>query len=303
MCTQRSMERAKYSTIVSSVALVINVSLNAVLIFGFFGAPKLGVIGVAIATIIARSVEFLMCVFDAVKAIRFKFNWRLIAVGNRVLFFDFVKYSTPALLNDFAWTLAYSVYSIIMGHMSADVVAANSVSSTIRGLCAVVCFAIGSGASVLLGIEMGQGKMEEAKRDASRSCWVTLGAGVVTGIIIILIRPVVFSLFDLTPTAMEYLNIMVFINSYYMVAMAMNTLTIAGIFRAGGDSKFGLICDLVVMWCISVPLGFLCAFVFKLPPMVVYFVLCLDEFWKIPVVIRKYKSYSWLRNITRNQEK
>ena len=184
MCTQRSMERAKYSTIVSSVALVINVSLNAVLIFGFFGAPKLGVIGVAIATIIARSVEFLMCVFDAVKAIRFKFNWRLIAVGNRVLFFDFVKYSTPALLNDFAWTLAYSVYSIIMGHMSADVVAANSVSSTIRGLCAVVCFAIGSGASVLLGIEMGQGKMEEAKRDASRSCWVTLGAGVVTGIII-----------------------------------------------------------------------------------------------------------------------
>jgi Na+-driven multidrug efflux pump len=93
---------------------------------------------------------------------------------------------------------------------------------------------------------------------------------------------------------------MLLISSYYIIGQAMNTLTIAGIFRAGGDSKFGLICDTVVMWVISVPLGLLSAFVLKLPPMAVYFILCLDEFWKIPVVIKRYRSGKWLKDITRS---
>lgn len=303
MCAQRSMERAKFSTIVSSVALVLNVFLNSVFIFGLLGAPKLGVIGVGVATLIARSVECALCFIDSAKGVRFKTNIKLMFGGNKILFRDFIRYATPALLNDFSWTLAYSAYSAIMGHMSSDVVAANSVASTVRGLCTVVCFAIASGASVLLGIEMGEGRMEDAKHDADRSCWVTFGAGVVTGIIIIIIRPLVFPFFDLTETAALYLNVMLWINSYYVVAMAMNTLVIAGIFRAGGDSKFGLICDSIVMWCVSLPLGLICAFVLKLPPMWVYFILCLDEFWKLPVVYKRYKSRVWLRDITRENIK
>ena len=93
---------------------------------------------------------------------------------------------------------------------------------------------------------------------------------------------------------------MLLISGYYVVGQAMNTLLIAGIFRAGGDSRFGMICDIIVMWCISIPLGFLSAFVLKWPPMVVYFILCLDEFWKIPVVYRHYKSFRWLKDITRD---
>ena len=89
------------------------------------------------------------------------------------------------------------------------------------------------------------------------------------------------------------------ISGYYVIGQVMNTVLIAGIFRAGGDSKFGFICDTITMWCVSVPLGFLSAFVLKLPPMAVYFILCLDEFWKIPVVYKHYKGYKWLNNITR----
>ncbi len=204
------------------------------------------------------------------------------------------------MINDCAWTVAFSLYSSIMGHMNADVVAASSVAATVRNLCTILCFAMGAGASVLLGIEIGEGKLEVAKRDARRSCWLTLGVGVCTGLLLVLIRPFVFQFFTLTERAEGYLSFMLLISGYYVVGQAMNTLLIAGIFRAGGDSRFGMICDIIVMWCISIPLGFLSAFVLKWPPMVVYFILCLDEFWKIPVVYRHYKSFRWLKDITRD---
>ena len=295
----RSVERAHISTIISSVALVTNVCLNAVFIFGLFGAPKLGVIGVAIATTIARVLEVLLCIFDLYRNKVFKFKIKFILEWDKLLFLDYLKYSIPALLNDIAWTFAFSTYSIIMGHLNADVVAANSVVSTVRNLCTVVCYGISSGGTVLIGKEIGENRLEDAKVDAGRLIKTSVLSGVITGIIILFIKPVVFDCFVLTERAYEYLDFMLNISSYYVIGQVFNTVTIAGIFRAGGDSKFGMICDTITMWVVAVPLGFISAFVLKLPPMAVYFVLCLDEFWKIPVVIKHYKSYKWLKNITR----
>lgn len=299
LCVLRSMERAHVSTAISTVALAANIMLNAVFIFGIGGAPKLGVMGVAIGTVAARILELLLCVLDAARGKVFRVNLRIMFGSHRLLFQDFVKYAVPALVNDCAWTVAFSMYSAIMGRLNADVVAASSVASTVRNLCTILCFALGAGASVLLGIEIGEGKMEEAKRDAKRSCYVTLAIGIFTGMFLLLIRPLVFYFFNLTDRASGYLNVMLLISSYYVVGQAMNTLLIAGIFRAGGDSRFGMVCDIVDMWFVSVPLGILAAFVLKLPPMAVYFVLCLDEFWKIPIVYRHYKSFRWLKDITR----
>lgn len=302
LCALRSMERAQLSTVISSIALIMNIVLNAVFIFGIGGAPRLGVIGVAIGTVTARIIEFVLCLADAIRGKVFRMDLKLMFGRHKLLFADFCKYSMPALINDFAWTLAFSMYSVIMGHMNADVVAASSVATTVRNLCTILCFALGSGASVLLGIKIGEGKMEEAKRAASMSCHVTLLIGILTGVVILLLRPVVFFCFSLNERASGYLDVMLWISAYYVVGQAMNTLLISGVFRAGGDSRFGMICDIVVMWCICVPLGFLAAFVLKLPPMVVYFILCLDEFWKIPVVYKHYKSFKWLKDITRELE-
>jgi putative MATE family efflux protein len=302
LCALRSMERAQISTAISAVALLSNIVLNAVFIFGIGGAPKLGVIGVAVGTTTARVLELLLCLADAVRGKIFRINLKIMFGKHKMLFADFCKYSIPALINDFAWTLAFSMYSVIMGHMNADVVAANSVVSTVRNLCMIMGFALGSGASVLLGIEIGEGRIEDARRDARKSCYVTLVVGIATGILILLLRPLVFMCFSLTDRAEGYLNIMLWISSYYVVGQAMNTLLISGVFRAGGDSKFGMICDIIVMWGISVPLGFLCAFVWNLPPMAVYFILCLDEFWKIPAVYVHYKKFGWLKDITREYE-
>lgn len=295
----RSIERAHVSTIISSIALIANVFLNAVFIFGLFGAPKLGVIGVAIATTIARILEVALCFWDLYHNKVFKFNIKFIIEWDKLLFLDYIKYSIPALFNDIAWTFAFSTYSIIMGHLNADVVAANSVVSTVRNLCSVLCFGIAAGGTVLIGKVIGENRLEDAKRDADRLLKASVVSGIITGVVLLLVKPIVFECFILSDRAYEYLNFMLIINSYYIVGQVFNTVTIAGIFRAGGDSKFGMICDTITMWVVSVPLGFISAFVLKLPPMAVYFVLCLDEFWKIPVVIKHYKSYKWLKNITR----
>ena len=114
--------------------------------------------------------------------------------------------------------------------------------------------------------------------------------------------PFVLGHASLTDQAMHYLKYMLLINSYYIMGTALNTTLIAGVFRAGGDSRFGFICDTIDMWCYGVPLGFLAAFVFKLPHLVVYFLLCTDEFVKWPWVIAHYRSYKWLHNVTKEYE-
>ena len=98
---------------------------------------------------------------------------------------------------------------------------------------------------------------------------------------------------------MGYLKVMLWINTYYIMGGAVNTSLIAGVFRAGGDTRFGLICDTIDMWCYAVPLGFFAAFVLKLPVIWVYFLLCTDEFVKWPWVIAHYRSGKWAKNITR----
>lgn len=189
LCALRSMERAQMSTAISAAALLSNIVLNAVFIFGLGGAPKLGVIGVAVGTTTARVLELLLCFADAIRGKIFRIDLKIMFGKHKLLFADFCKYAIPALINDFAWTLAFSMYSVIMGHMNADVVAANSVVTTVRNLCMIMGFALGSGASVLLGIEIGEGRLEDAKRDARKSCHVTLLVGIATGILILLLRP------------------------------------------------------------------------------------------------------------------
>ncbi len=111
--------------------------------------------------------------------------------------------------------------------------------------------------------------------------------------------PFALSRAAISAQALDYLKFMLLINTYYITGTAVNSTLIAGVFRAGGDSRFGFKCDFIDMWCYAVPLGFLAAFVLKLPPKAVYFLLCTDEFVKWPWVFKRYYSYKWAKNITR----
>ena len=299
LCAMRTIERVIFATVVNGTALVLNIVLNAVFIFGLFGLPKMGIAGVALATTIARFVELSLCIMDTLRFKTLRFRPITIFQHHRLLFADFIRYSLPAFGNEVAWGVAFSTYSVIMGHLGSDMVAANAVVVVARNLGTVVCFGIANAGAILLGKSIGAGRMELVKADASRFCKITFFSGVAGGILIFLLRPVFMNMSDLSTVSRGYLNIMLFINMYYVIGQAMNSSVISGIFRAGGDSRWGFICDFTDMWIYAVPLGFLSAFVFKLPPMWVYFLICTDEFVKLPFVYRHYKSYKWLKNITR----
>ncbi len=297
----RSIGRVAVSTALNTFAFTLNILLNAVFIFGLFGAPKLGVVGVAVATSFSRVLELLLCFIVSARSKDVKLKFSYLFLRSKELFSDFMKMSLPALLNDVVWGLGFSMYSVIIGQfLGSDMVAANSLVTVVRNLGTTLCFGVASAGGILLGQLIGEGKMEEADIGAKKVMRLTVVTGLIGGVIILIAMPIVLRFADLTEQAMGYLRVMLLINSYYVMGAAVNTTLIAGVFRAGGDSRFGFWCDLIDMWAYAVPLGFLAAAVLKLPPLWVYFLLCTDEFVKWPWVIRRYRSKKWLKNITRD---
>lgn len=296
----RSIGRVVISTALNVLAFSLNILLNAVFIFGIFGAPKLGATGVAIATSVSRLIELMACFIVSFLSRDIKLDFRCLFVRNRVLFKDFIRLSLPALGNDVSWSIAFSMYSVILGHLGTDVVAANSFVVVVRNFGSVLSFGTASAGGILLGNIIGENKLEEAKDGAKKVMKLTVATGAIGGLIILATMPFVLKYASLSGQAMHYLKYMLLINTYYVMGSAVNTTLIAGVFRAGGDSRFGFICDTVDMWCYAVPLGFIAAFILKLPVMWVYFLLCTDEFVKWPWVLRHYRSLKWLNNITRN---
>lgn len=295
----KSIERVKIVTITSTTSLFLNIGLNAVFIFGLLGVPKMGITGVGIATSIARFIEMVICFIYAGRQTDIKFSVTCVFRRNKLLTRDFFKYSLPAVGNELVWGSAFAMYSVIMGHLGEDIVAANSVVNTVRQLGSVLCFGMAYGGAIVVGKYMGAGDMAVAERNASRLARVTIFSGVLGAVLLICLYPVLPYIAELNETAAHYRNVLLFINAYSLIGASINTVLICGIFRAGGDSKFGFVADIINMWCVSVPLGLLAAFVFKLPPLWVYFILFLDEFEKMPFVIRHYFKKGWLRNITR----
>lgn len=296
----RSIGRVTISTAMNVLAFSLNILLNAVFIFGLFGAPKMGATGVAIATSVSRFVELLACMVVSALSKDIKLDFRYMFIRNKQLFSDFVRLALPAVGNDVSWSVAFSMYSVILGHLGTDAVAANSFVVVVRNFGTILCFGVASAGGILLGNVLGENKLEKARKEASEVVRLTVFTGAIGGLIVLAVTPFVLKYADLSAQALHYLKYMLLINVYYVMGTAVNTTLIAGVFRAGGDSRFGLICDTIDMWCYAVPLGFLAAFVFKLPVMVVYFLLCTDEFVKWPWVIKRYKSGKWIRNITRD---
>ena len=297
----RSVGRVAVATALNVTAFSLNILLNAVFIFGLFGAPRMGAKGVALATSASRLIELALSLIVSARSRDVKLHPRCLFLRSKPLFHDFLKMAMPALINDVSWGLAFSMYSVIIGQfLGSDMVAANSFVSQVRNFATVLCFSIASAGSILLGHLIGNNRMEEADRAARAIMRLTILSGLIGGVLILLTMRPVLSFARLTETGKGYLRVMLLINSYYVMGAAVNTTLIAGIFRAGGDSRFGMICDTIDMWCYAVPLGFLAAAVLKLPPLWVYFLLCTDEFVKWPWVLSHYRSKKWLRNITRD---
>lgn len=296
----KSVERVIISTIVYTLSLFINIGINAVLIFGLLGFPALGIKGAAIGTLIARSFELFIVLIYAYK-INKTIRIRLYDMFHieKTLFKDFLVYSVPVLLNELLWGVGASANSAIIGHLSTSAAAANSVAQVCRQLATVVTFGVSGATAIFLGKTIGEHKFELAKIYSKKFIKLALLTGTIGGTIIFLSKPLVLSVMSFSTETANYLTVMLFVMFYFSIAQAFNCTLIVGIFRAGGDTRYGLICDVGAMWGFSILFGFLAAFVFKWDIRLVYIILMSDEIIKIPIAIWRYRSMKWLKDVTR----
>ena len=282
LCIMKNSGLASMSMIISSTAAFLNIVLNAVLIYGLFGAPRMEAAGAAAATAIARAAELLWVFWELRKTGRVKIRFLYIRKPDQGLKKDFWHYTLPVLGNELVWGGGFTMYSVIMGHLGTDAVAANSIANIVKNLIASLAGGIGNGGSIMVGNELGAGRLEMAKAYGKKLCHIAVVSGILSGIFLLLISPLVLQVTDLSPKAEGYLKWMLVMCAVYMVGKYVNGTTIGGIFCAGGDSRFGFLCDAVTLWCFTVPVGLLAAFVLKWPVLAVYFIVNSDEIVKLP---------------------
>lgn len=298
LCILKNSGKAVKAGVISSVSVIANIFLNAVFILGLLGMPKLEIAGAALATVIARIIEVAWCVAESLRKDNIALKRRYVFHGDEQLEKDFWKYTLPVLGNEIVWGIGFTMYSVIMGHLGTDAVAANSIANIIKNLIVCFCVGLGSGGGIIVGNELGAGKLDTAKEYGGKLCRLSVILGLVSGFVMFLLSPVILKFSDLSDTANNYLKWMTIMCSVYMVGKSVNMTVISGIFCAGGDSKFSFICDAVTMWCVTVPLGFIAAFALKLPVLAVYLIINLDEMVKLPAVYRHYKKYLWVKDLT-----
>ena len=299
-CIMKVCGRAGLSSLIGSLSVVINIFLNAVFIFGLFGLPAMGIAGAALATVFARVFEVVvvLIVLFRGKCVPLRLGY-VFGGASKVLHKDYWHYTLPLLFNQLGWGGGITMYSVIMGHLGTDATAANAIANIVRNMIASLCWGIAAGVGIIIGQMLGRGELDDAKKAGGSFVRLSIAIGVFSGLVILALIPLVLPLVSLSAQAKIYLKAMLFMAAYYIIGNSLNSTIIAGIFPAGGDTKFGMVCDLVTLWVVVVPAALLAAFVFQWPVLVVAFILTLDEFVKIPVVYIHYKKYKWLNNITR----
>ncbi len=299
----RSVGKVIFPSVVAVVSLVVNVFFNASFIFGLFGMPKLGVVGVALGTVLARLTEAVLCICFSFKS-GIRINIKSIFSPAPVLNHDFLTISLPAIGNDLIWSLATTVFTIILGHMGDDIVAANAVAMMVVNIGAIAMRGFANATTIVVGQTLGANQIEQTKKYSVKLLLLTIYVGIAGSLIIVALRSVIMGFYTgkLSATAISYLGSMMYMTTYRMIGEGINTCLICGCFRGGGDSKFGFITDTIMMWCVAIPVMAIAAYVLKLPPIWVYFAMTIDEYEKMPIVFAHFFKFKWMKNITRDEE-
>ncbi len=296
----RSMEKVIISTVTYAVSLVVNVIVNVCLIFGLGPFPKMGVAGAAMGTLIARIVECVIAYYHYKKYNNLiTINFSLLLRKNKVLSKDFITIAAPVVLNELFWAGGMSAGTAILGHLGSGASAANAVVQVVRQLALVVAFGIANATAIMIGKAIGEKREDLAIIYGKRFTELIAIFGLLASLVILGVRPLILNFMDLTPEAKQYLSFMLYLMSVYAFVQAFNTMYVVGVFRGGGDTKFGFYTDICGLWGGSVLFGFLAAFVFHQSVYVVYAIILIDEYLKFPFIFTRYRSKKWLNNVTR----
>ena len=292
-------EHAPRTALISSATVVLNIVLNAIFIYGIGMIPAMGANGAALATLLARLIELVWAVGSSYQKGYIHPEIGRFIQRNRLLAKDFSKCVLPLLGACLFWGIGFTSYTAIIGHMGGDAAAANSIAAVVRDLVCCLCNGIAAAGGILVGNELGAGRLKEGKVYGQRLAIISFLLGLSsTGLVLLVTNPVV-KFMILTDQAREYLTGMMVIMAVYMIGRCVNTVIINGIFASGGDTLFDMYSLAVMMWCVAIPLAFAGAFYFHWSPLLVYACTCLDEVGKIPWVIYHFRKYKWVKDLTR----
>lgn len=299
LAIMKNIGNAFKSTVINATCMLLDVVLNALFIYGLWIFPTMGIAGAAFTTVVSRMVELTWILIDNGRKGDVHLHIKYVLHVHKMLHKDFWKYTLPVMGSQLVWGGGFSMYTVIMGHLGNDAVAANSIANIVKDLLVCICLGIAAGGGIVVGNELGKGALENAKLYGNRLIKMSLVSGIATGGILLCLSFLIVPLFNLSGQAASYLHIMLIMCSYYVAGKAINVTAVSGIFSSGGDTKFGFICDAITMWGVIIPLGFIGAFWLKLPVLVVYFILNSEEIVKLPMVLRHYKKYLWVKDLTR----
>ncbi|MCQ2471464.1 MAG: MATE family efflux transporter [Clostridia bacterium] len=296
----RCIEKVRIAFYTSLMSLVINCSINYCLIKGNFGFPQMGVTGAAIGTLTARTAELIVVViYVFVFEKRLNLKIREIVKPDFSYIKDFLITCLPFAVVGTMFGLSTALQTVILGHLSDSAIAANSVSSTLYMVLKVASTGAASAASVVIGKTVGSGDLSKIKEYARTLQLIFLSIGILTSIVLRIVKEPVLSLYNLTPETLEMARKFIGILCITCIGTAYQMPVNTGIVRAGGDTKYVLKLDIVAIWCIVLPLSFLGAFKFHWAEPLVMFCLNSDQLFKaIPAVI-KVNRYHWMKKLTR----
>ena len=300
LVTMRSVERVGVSTVAYATSFVTNFIINYLLIFGSFGFAKMGVKGAAIGTLVARLVELGIVFYYNSKNHHFvSIKWKYIKSLDPILKKDFIKYSAPTMMNELLWAGGTAAGIAILGRLGNSIVAANSITSVVRQLAMVFAFGLANTAAIMVGKEIGKKDFHTAEIYAKKLLLYSFLSSLLGVALLLIIKPFIIKKFSLNGEVEDYLNLTLNILFYYIPLQSISAVLIVGVFRAGGDTKFALVADVLPLWFGSVLISAIAAFYLNFPAKLVYILIMSDEIIKQPLIIWRYRSKKWINNVTR----
>jgi len=296
----RGVEQVIISSVVYILSFIISVSLNYILIFGMFGFPALGIKGAAIGTLCARIFEFtLVTVYAYFIEKKIKFRYRFLLHWDADLTLDYFRYGMPVLLNELLWATGISLQNMIIGRMGRDVVAANSITGNIDQLSSIMIFGVANASAVIIGKAIGSGDKPYAIKCANTFAAFSLFLGLVSSTFVFLIRHRIVGFFNVSPETQLLASQTMLSLSIILFFVSISAVHIVGTFRGGGDTKFGMYADLILVWFVSTPLGYVAGLVWGLPLPIVLLCLKVDEMIKACLCLWRVFGNKWIKTVVR----
>lgn len=300
MYALQSVETAMIGTVMSCSTICINVCLNYCFIYGNFGAPELGIVGAAVATLVSRLVELgiiLVYILFLDKKLHMKL-WELLRWDGTYLQ-DYLKVSTPIVISGLLWGVAQAAQTAIPGHMSATAIAANSIAIILFEIFAVLGAACANTASVVTGKTIGAGKLDKVKAYSKTMQGIFLLGGLFSGGMLFLCKDWIVNFYTVSPEvkamAVDFMTVL----SVASIGSCYEYPVEGGIIAGGGSTKYAAVVDNLFMWLFTIPSAALSAFVFQFPPVVTFAFLKADQILKCIPNFITCNRYRWVKLLTR----